>query len=73
MEQALVADFYVPAGSVYIDCWDDNLSASEISARLAKREVYRDLSLRHLEINTGDEERLDEVLGRGLLGFGVRA
>jgi hypothetical protein len=28
--------------------------------------------LRHLEINARDVDQLDEVLGRGLLAFGLR-
>ena len=30
------------------------------------------MDLRHLEINFADIERLDEVLGRGLLAYGIR-
>lgn len=71
-EESLRADFYLPQGAVYIDCWSENLSATELSARLRRREVYRELGLRAIEINAGDEEQLDEVLGRGLLAFGIR-
>jgi hypothetical protein len=39
---------------------------------LHKRELYRTLNLRHIEINAADVDRLDEVLGRGLLAFGIR-
>ena len=67
------ADFYVPAGNVYIYCWETDISASELSLKLRKRELYTKLDLRNLEINAGDEEKLDEVLGRGLLGFGIRS
>jgi len=72
VEEALYADFYLPAGNVFIDCWEADVPAGELSARLAKREVYREMSLRHIEVNAGDEIRLDAVLGRGLLGFGIR-
>jgi len=71
-EEPLSADFYVPLGSVYIDCWESDVPAEELSQRLRKREVYRDLNLRNLEINDADADRLDEVLGRGLLTFGIR-
>ena len=71
-EELVYADFYVPAGNVYIDCWEDDVPASELSGRLRKREVYRDMKLRQIEINADDVERLDEVLGRGLLAFGIR-
>ncbi len=72
VEEALHADFYLPAGNIYIDCWEENVPAGQLSARLQKREVYRELDLRVLEVNADDVERLDEVLGRGLLAFGIR-
>jgi len=72
-EEELFADFYLPAGTIYIDCWEEDVPAGELSARLHKREVYRELELRVLEVNAADVERLDEVLGRGLLAFGIRA
>lgn len=72
VEQEVCADFYLPAGNVYIDCWADEDSAETLSVKLLKREIYRDMSLRHIEVNAEDGERLDEVLGRGLLSFGIR-
>ncbi len=71
-EEQLLADFYVPEGSVYIDCWEENVPAHALSAKLRKRELYRALKLRHIEINAADADRLDEVLGRGLLAYGIR-
>ena len=71
-EEVVLADFYVPAGNVYIDCWESDISASEMSDRLRKRELYKSLGLHSLEVNAVDVERLDEVLGRGLLSFGIR-
>ncbi len=72
VQEALFADFYLPAGNVYIDCWEAEVPAGELAARLAKRDVYREMKLRNLQVNAGDGERLDAVLGRGLLGFGIR-
>lgn len=71
-EELVQADFYVPEGSVYIDCWNEDVPAKELSGKLHKRELYSQLKLRHIEINEADIERLDEVLGRGLLAFGIR-
>lgn len=71
-EELVQADFYVPEGSVYIDCWNEDIPAKELSGKLHKRELYSRLKLRHIEINEADIERLDEVLGRGLLAFGIR-
>jgi len=72
VEEPLYADFYVPEGHVYIDCWQSDIPARELALRLHKREVYHRLELRALEVNAGDDDRLDDVLGRGLLRFGVR-
>ncbi len=71
-EELVLADFYVPEGNVYIDCWDADIPAQALAGKLHRRELYRTLKLRHIEINAADAERLDEVLGRGLLAFGIR-
>tara|TARA_R110002110_G_scaffold405550_1_gene624775 strand:- start:35787 stop:36710 length:924 start_codon:yes stop_codon:yes gene_type:complete len=72
VEESLHADFYLPAGSVYIDCWQDGAAPSHLSAKLRNKEVCKDHGLRYLEVKDSDAERLDEVLGRGLLAFGIR-
>lgn len=72
VEELLQADFYLPMGNIYIDCWEADVSAQQLSMQLRKRELYQQYDLRHIEINPDDVERLDEVLGRGLLGFGIR-
>jgi hypothetical protein len=71
-EEPVYADFYVPEGNVYIDCWEKDIPAQALAGMLHRRELYRTLKLRHLEINAVDVERLDEILGRGLLAFGIR-
>jgi hypothetical protein len=71
-EELVYADFYVPEGNVYIDCWEEDIPAQALSGKLHKRELYRKLKLRNIDINARDVERLDEVLGRGLLAFGIR-
>lgn len=72
IEEPMHADFYVPAGSVYIDCWEADIPVGEMSQRLRKREVYDDMGLHYIEINAEDAGSLDEVLGRALLAFGIR-
>lgn len=71
-EELVYADFYLPAGNVYIDCWEEDTSASDLRERLNKREIYREMHLHSLEVNAADADKLDEVLGRGLLAFGIR-
>lgn len=72
VEEVIYADFYVPSGNIYIDCWESDIPADQLAGKLHKRELYRELQLRHLEVSEVDADRLDEVLGRGLLSFGVR-
>jgi len=72
IEELVYADFYIPAGNVYIDCWEENASADELRDGLNKRGIYRQLNLHSLEVNAADADNLDEVLGRGLLAFGIR-
>ena len=71
-EELAIADFYLPQGSVYIDCWDEDVPAAELKAKLRKRDLYKEFGLRHIEVNATDADQLDQVLGRGLLGFGIR-
>jgi hypothetical protein len=72
VEETLVADFYLPASGVYIDCWEDAVPASELSERLRKQETCESLGLPFMEIHERDAERLDEALGRRLIRLGVR-
>jgi len=71
-EEPAVADFYLPQGSVYIDCWDSEVPANELKAKLRKRDLYKEFGLRSIEINAEDADSLDLVLGRALLDFGIR-
>ncbi len=72
VEEVLYADFYVPAASLYIECWETEEPAERLSLKLKKQDVYRDLGLRVLDLKAQDGDRLDEVLGRPLMGYGIR-
>lgn len=69
-EEPLIADFYLPGLGVYVDCWEDDVPAVQLTGRLRKRECYEELKMRYLEVNERDAERLDEVLGKGLRELG---
>ena len=45
--------FLCAVGCVYIDCWEEELNAGEMSGKFRKREIYRELNLHYLEINRG--------------------
>ncbi|MFV8817327.1 hypothetical protein [Haliea sp. E17] len=72
VEELIYADFYLPVGNVYIDCWEQASGPAEMRQRLRKRDIYSSMNLRSLEVDEDDVDRLDEVLGRGLLAFGIR-
>ena len=70
--ETIYADFYLPESCVYIDCWESDLPAGELKDRLRKRDLYREMELRNLQIDAEDEDRLDDVLGGALLEYGMR-
>ncbi|MDJ0879060.1 MAG: hypothetical protein QNI86_10645 [Halieaceae bacterium] len=72
VEEVLYADFYLPAARVYIECWDEEVPPERLGLKLKKKDVYREAGLRLIEINEKDADRLDEVLGRPLMDFGIR-
>jgi hypothetical protein len=72
VEDLLYADFYLPAARVYVECWQGEEPAERLSLKLKKQDVYRDLGLRVVDIKERDGDRLDEVLGRPLMEFGIR-
>lgn len=72
IEEPICADFYLPVGSVYIDCWEEADGPKELAQNLKKREIYKRMNLNALEVTSADAARLDEVLGHGLLAFGLR-
>lgn len=72
VEEVLYADFYLPAARVYIECWDEEEPPERLTLKLKKKDVYREHRLRLIEINARDADRLDEVMGRPLMEFGIR-
>jgi hypothetical protein len=72
VEQELFADFYLPSAGVYIECWEPEESAERLALKLRKKDVYRELELRLVEVNARDGDRLDECLGRPLIELGIR-
>ena len=72
VEETLLADFFLPANSVYIECWQDKLKANQLSTKLKKQEIYRIQKLRVIDINDKDIENLDRVLGGALRDLGIR-
>lgn len=72
VEEDLRADFYLPVARVYIECWEAEEPRETLSLKLRKQDVLRDMEMRYIEVKARDIDRLDEVLGKALLGFDVR-
>ncbi len=72
VEEVLYADFYLPVASVYIECWEAEEPAERLALKLKKQDVYRDMELRVIDIKAQDGDRLDDVLGRPLMKYGIR-
>ena len=72
VEEVLYADFYLPSAAVYIECWEAEEPAERLALKLKKEDVYRELGLRVIDIKAQDMDRLDEVLGRPLMEYGIR-
>jgi hypothetical protein len=64
-------DFYLPSLQLYIEYWGDEIAPGQLSAKLAKRSVYERHGLALLELDAEDLPKLDEVLPRKLLKYGL--
>jgi hypothetical protein len=64
-------DFYLPSLQLYIEYWGDENAPGQLSAKLAKRGVYERSGLSLLELDAEDLPKLDEVLPRKLLKYGL--
>jgi hypothetical protein len=72
VEDELYADFYLPAAGVYIECWEAEEGKERLGNKLRKKDVFRELQLPVLELNAGDGDKLDDLLGKALVEFGIR-
>ena len=71
-EESLGAcDFYLPLAHVHIECWHENTSAAALAQKLARLDYYKENELAYFEINAQDLTRLDAVLPKRLLRFGI--
>jgi hypothetical protein len=64
-------DFYLPSLHLYIEYWGDEAAPGQLAAKLEKKAVYEREGLRLLELGMADLPRLDEVLPRKLLKYGL--
>ncbi|MBK6286616.1 MAG: glycerol kinase [Gammaproteobacteria bacterium] len=64
-------DFYLPSLHLYIEYWGDEAAPGQLAAKLEKKSVYERHGLRLLELVADDLQRLDDVLPRKLLKYGL--
>jgi hypothetical protein len=64
-------DFYLPSQHLYVEYWGDEAAPGLLSAKLEKRAVYERHGLALLELDAEDLPKLDEVLPRKLLRYGL--
>ena len=64
--------FYLPQRKVFIDYWGFDLSTGSLSEKLARQDYYKANGLRHIELGDDDLDKLDDVLRKKLLPFGIQ-
>jgi len=64
-------DFYLPDGGIYVEFWGLESNPKYAARKKAKIALYRKYDLPLLEIVDADINRLDEVLPRKLLKYGI--
>lgn len=71
VKEEIYADFYVPAASLVIECWEQDVPTLTLARRLRVREVCREIGMPYLELTNADESRLEQVLGAKLRELGA--
>jgi len=67
----LLCDFYIPDGDLYVEYWGRD-EESYRKKRERKTSIYNANGLKLIELQDADLRRLDDVLPRKLLKYGVR-
>ena len=74
VEEECYCDFYLPKGKgVYIEFWGREDDPRYRERQEAKRAIYKKYDLRLIELGDAEIERLDDVLPRMLLRFGIES
>ncbi|MEA2712011.1 MAG: hypothetical protein QOF78_4612 [Phycisphaerales bacterium] len=74
IEENCLCDFYLPAGKgVYIEYWGRDFDPKYRERKAVKQAIYAKYKLRLIELGDAEIERLDDVLPRMLLRFGIES
>jgi hypothetical protein len=74
IEEECYCDFYLPGGKgVYIEFWGRESDPTYQKRKAVKQAIYAKYGLRLIELGAAEIERLDDVLPRMLLRFGIES
>lgn len=78
VEEECYCDFYLPSGSgggkgVYIEFWGRESDPKYRERQAAKQAIYAKYGLRLIELGDSEIEKLDDVLPRMLIRFGIES
>ena len=73
IEEDVYCDFYIPTGKVYIEYWGYDNDPKYLARKKKKIELYNKYGFSLIELQDKEVQRLDDVLPRLLLKYGVRA
>ncbi len=73
IEEAIMSDFYLPAGKVYIQYWGSDAGEISIREQEKTRALYAEHQLNLIEISSEEVKKLDDVLPEKLRQFDIKA
>jgi len=72
VDDTLRCDFYLPQGRVYLEYWGFEKTPAYLKQKMAKKEAYQEHKLNVIELQAQDLDKLDQVLPKRLLQFGIQ-
>jgi len=72
IDEEVLADFYLPAGKVYIEFWGMESDPKYVERMKRKKEIYTKYEVPLIELTDADIENLDDHLPKKLLKFGIK-
>ncbi len=73
IEEAVMSDFYLPAGKVYIQYWGTDQGDTPSREQENTRALYTEHQFNLIEISSTEVKQLDDVLPEKLRMFGIKA
>jgi hypothetical protein len=73
VEENIYCNFYIPTGKVYIEYWAYENDPKCLARKEKKLAIYQKYGFRLIQLNDTDIQKLDDVLPKYLLKFGIQA